>query len=69
MKRKAASNPKRTSSKSRGVVIYPRVIAIMAEKASGQRYKHPFTSRVPILGLPDGSLLIPAGKKPLWGTV
>lgn len=51
------------------VTIYPKLVAIYAEKPGGKRYRHPFDSSVPVLGLPDGSLLIPAGKRPLWGTV
>jgi hypothetical protein len=64
---KCRKNPKRNAR--RGVVVYPRLLAIMAEKADGRRYKHEFSSRVPVLGLPDGSILIPAGSRPLWGTV
>ncbi len=62
---------KRASKKkpARGVVIYPRLLAIMAQKADGKKYKHEFSSRVPVLGLPDGSILIPAAGRRLWGTV
>jgi hypothetical protein len=55
--------------KKSGTVIYPRLLAIMAEKRDGKRYKHELESSVPVLGLPDGSLLIPARGRRLWGTV
>jgi hypothetical protein len=48
-------------------VIYPRVLAIAGRKSDGKEYEHRVSSRTPILGLPDGSLLIPAGRRPLWG--
>jgi len=55
--------------RKKSVVVYPRVLWIYAQESNGDRYKHPVESHVPILGLPDGSLLIPAGKDPLWGKI
>lgn len=62
------NNGKSVANPKRGVMIYPRVVAIYAEKPNGKRYRHEMESIVPILGLPDGSLLIPAKGRRLWGT-
>lgn len=60
--------------------IYPRLCAIVARKAAGHEgcdlqcernghlFKHKFTTKNPIIGLNDGSLMIPCGSRRLWGT-
>jgi len=52
-----------------GRQIYPKVVEIHAQKriGSGTIYRHPFSSTNPIIGLPDGSLYIPARGARLWG--
>jgi hypothetical protein len=58
-------------------VIYPRLMSIRArETRKGGKnkppalYEHKFSARVPVLGLPDGSIIIPAPRgRRLWGTV
>jgi hypothetical protein len=54
---------------SGGTVIYPRILAIYAQRRNGSKtvYVHKFTSKNPVVGLPDGSILIPATTRKLWG--
>jgi hypothetical protein len=59
-------NPPDTSA---GTVIYPRILAIHAQRREGSKtvYVHKFTSKNPVVGLPDGSILIPTTGRKLWG--
>jgi hypothetical protein len=62
------------SVRSKGPEIYERVLAIQAQKRGDPRtvWTHRFPRRLPasaVIGLPDGSVLIKANGKPLWGDV
>jgi hypothetical protein len=71
----AAPNPPRAGR----VEIYPRIMAIEARKRPGHDnctaqcernrhlFRHKFTTASPIVGLPDGSILIPSNGRRLWG--
>lgn len=55
-----------------GVVVYQDLVSIAARKQKGARtvYEHPYSHRgVNVVGLPDGSILIPQPGQPLWGRV
>ena len=70
MKRRTKkANPPARSLPRGARLIYVETVSIQAKKraGSGTIYSHPFTTKNPIYGLPDGSLLIPAGSRPLWG--
>jgi len=54
------------------VEIYDRILEIRAQKGpqslwAGELFKHPFTSKAKVYGLPDGSILIKSTcGKDLW---
>ncbi len=50
-----------------GTLIYSEVRVIEAVKEDGVTYQHRFKPGIPIIGLADGSLLIPADSWQLWG--
>lgn len=51
----------------RTVTVYPSLISIRARKGDGQEYVHKFATGTPVMGLPDGSVLLPArAGRPLW---
>lgn len=59
---------RRPKGNPKPVKVYARILSIEAEKADGTLYRHDFTTKNPVIGLPDGSILIPARRnRPLWG--